>query len=89
MDGQPVGKTDTNGLAHLLVKAPPGLSFRIALDTTAHPALRPQNPSMTYTLGQADDVLLMDQPFQEKKARKKPKKKEPEPQLPQRLESRG
>lgn len=58
--GEQVARTDRLGAAHLLIRVAPGEAFRVSLDTSGNPALRPQNPSATYTVSASDELLLFD-----------------------------
>ena len=96
--GREVARTDTDGVAHALMSMPPNSTFRVVVDTSAQPALRPQNPATTLTVADADEIFLIDQAFQvdepppkpapkKKVVKKKVKKKVPEkgPTLPEKL----
>ncbi len=65
--GREVARTDRSGAAHFMMNLSPHSTFRVDLDTTGHDTLRPQNPSATFTLADADEILLFDQAFQESK----------------------
>jgi hypothetical protein len=97
--GREVARTDADGVAHALMSMPPNSTFRVVIDTTEQPALRPQSPATTLTVADADEIFLIDQQFQEeapppkpappkkKVAKKKVKKKviEKGPNLPEKL----
>jgi hypothetical protein len=60
LHGQKVARTNEAGNAHLLVALDPGESLRLALDTSAHPRLRPHDPTAAFTLGDADEVFVFE-----------------------------
>jgi hypothetical protein len=61
--GREVARTGPDGVAHALVTAPPGTTFRVVLDTTGWPRLRPQSPATTLAIADTDEVFLIDQGF--------------------------
>lgn len=97
--GKEVARTDAQGVAHAVMAMPPNSTFRVVIDTTEKPALRPQSPATTLTVADADEIFLIDQQFQEelpppkpapkkKVVKKKVKKKPPPvkgPSLPEKL----
>ena len=97
--GREVARTDADGVAHALMSMPPNSTFRVVIDTSEKPALRPQSPATTLTVADADEIFLIDQQFQEEAAprpappvKKKPVKKkvkkkviEKGPTLPEKL----
>ena len=99
--GREVARTDADGVAHALMSMPPNSTFRVVIDTSQQPDLRPQSPATTLTVADADEIFLIDQQFQEeappprpapparkKVAKKKVKKKVPPvkgPTLPEKL----
>jgi hypothetical protein len=99
--GREIARTDADGVAHALMSMPPNSTFRVVIDTSQQPALRPQSPATTLTVADADEIFLIDQQFQEdappkaappakkKKQVKKVKKKQPPivkgPTLPEKL----
>ena len=62
--GREVARTDAAGVAHAMVSLPPNSTFRVVLDTSEKPTLRPQHPATTFTLADADDIFLVDQRFE-------------------------
>jgi hypothetical protein len=64
IDGKPLGMTDADGIAHVLVRldrrAP---SVAVGLDTRGQRDLRPQNPSRTFELSGRDTVIVFEQSF--------------------------
>lgn len=64
VDGKPVGTTDSEGVAHVLLRRPRGdKSVQLGLDTTGRTALKPLNPSRTYQLNGRDAVVLFEPSF--------------------------
>jgi len=62
VDGRPVGATDADGIAHVLVRADRKVkSLNVSLDTSGHQELKPRNPSRTYELAGNDGLLVFDQ----------------------------
>jgi hypothetical protein len=70
--GRVIGRTDASGAATVLLdNLDADSQFDLTLDTSGkgNEALRPQNPSMTFTVKRADDVFTFDTKFTiEKKA---------------------
>ncbi|MEM9190063.1 MAG: hypothetical protein AAGF12_12845 [Myxococcota bacterium] len=89
--GRELTRTDENGVAHVLLTLEPNSSFRLELDTTSVPDLQPQSPGASFTLADADQIFLYDQPFQVKQRRRRPRRPRrprtpaPGPRLPMRL----
>jgi hypothetical protein len=91
--GREVARTDDSGIAHALVSLPPNSTFRVVVDTSDRPQLRPQHPATTLTLADADDIFLIDQRFEVDRPRpvakptpvKKKKKKKVQPEEKSRL----
>jgi hypothetical protein len=61
--GQELTKTDSKGAAHVLIKAAPNEDLQLVLDTSSHPELRPQNPSVRFQASQQDDIFVFDHEF--------------------------
>jgi hypothetical protein len=91
--GREVARTDPHGVAHLLLQVAPNSTFTVGLDTSARPRLEPQSALFTFTIGDQDDIFMVDQPFAERpeprraRRRKKPTPPPP-PGGPVRLDSR-
>jgi len=64
VDGVEVARTNAKGVAHLALRRPSNSIVRVALDTTGHPRLQPQNPETPFAIGEADDILVLDQSFE-------------------------
>jgi hypothetical protein len=63
---QVVTTTDATGAASLVLDLEPG-TFQLALDTSGHKHIKPQNPAKVFTVSQKDDVMLFDQKFEVEK----------------------
>ena len=63
--GREIARTNADGVAHALVRLPPNSTFRVVLDTSGDPALRPQNPATTLALGDGDEIFVIDQSFEQ------------------------
>jgi hypothetical protein len=59
-----LGRTDASGAAHVVLQAEPESTVELSLDTSAAPALRPQNPSARFEIGARDEVFSFVQSFQ-------------------------
>ena len=64
VDGQELGRTGPRGVAHIALTGDPGTEYRVRIDTSAHEALRPENPVRTFALHDADEVFVFDQTFE-------------------------
>ncbi|MCC6873192.1 MAG: hypothetical protein IT378_02695 [Sandaracinaceae bacterium] len=64
VDGRELARTDASGTAHVAVSMAPQTSFNVQLATASNPLLRPQDPSRPFTVPDADQVFVYDQPFQ-------------------------
>jgi hypothetical protein len=62
--GREVARTDRSGAAHVSLKSPPEETVELSLDTSNEPRLRPHNPSARFRVGQADDLVVLDESFQ-------------------------
>lgn len=77
--GREVARTDQSGAAHVLLTLPPNQMFQLQLSTTADDAkgLRPQNPTQSFEVKQADDVFVFDQEFKAERKRVYSRAKKP------------
>jgi hypothetical protein len=73
--GQPLGETDAWGVAHVLVRAPRQEQVSLTLDTSGHPDLRPQNPTLTFVAPDRDELVLLEHEFVEIKRPPPPRKR--------------
>jgi hypothetical protein len=78
---QELARTTTQGTAHVVLKEATGSSFRLTLDTRAQAELRPKSPSRIFEVGDQDDFVIWDQPFEKEKPKPVPKPK-PKPKPP-------
>ncbi|MBK8169945.1 MAG: hypothetical protein IPK60_06335 [Sandaracinaceae bacterium] len=76
LQGQEVTRTDSGGVAHLLLRFSPNSNFRVSLDTSSIPRLSPANPAEIFTLTDADDIFIFDQQFTETRP---PRRRRPPP----------
>lgn len=86
--GMEIARTGPGGVAHALIKLPPGSTFRVLIDTSTEPRLRPQSPATTLTIGDADEIFVIDRPLTYAAPARKPKarpKPRPVKQAPERL----
>lgn len=60
---RPVTRTDAAGAAHFALALRPGEQFKVVLDTHENDKLKPASPAKVFVVGQADEVLVFDQPF--------------------------
>jgi len=63
-----VGKTDDQGVAHVLVQASANELIALTLDTSGNPALLPPNPTLDFTAHDSDEMVLVSQKFTLKQA---------------------
>jgi hypothetical protein len=63
--GEEVSRTDTDGVAHVLLVVSPGETIVVKLDTSAwpHASLMPRDPELKVIVPDHDQVVLFDQPF--------------------------
>jgi hypothetical protein len=61
--GREVARTDAQGMAHIVLKLPPGETASLRLDTSGAPALLPRNPEFLFKAGNRDEMLLLDEKF--------------------------
>lgn len=86
LDGQEVARTNEVGVAHITREAPPNTAFRLKIDTSGNPRLRPQEPGMQFVLEGHDEVFAWDQRFEvEQPPRRRRRRRRPRPFVIQRL----
>ncbi len=61
--GKELARTDADGVAHVVLKLPPGETASVRLDTSAAPALKPQNPELIFKASNRDEMVLLEQKF--------------------------
>lgn len=75
---QVVATTDSGGAAHFALEIEPG-TFSVALDTSTRNDLKPPNPASILSVGQRDDILVLDQKFEVIRKYVPPPPKPPKP----------
>ena len=63
IDGVRLGTTDTHGVAHIPVSREGTQKFVVTLDTSKRPELRPQNPSLRFSIEDESAISTFDQVF--------------------------
>lgn len=58
-----VGQTDETGVAHVLLEASANEEVALTLDTSQNKNLQPQSPTLDFTTGVADELVLVSQKF--------------------------
>ncbi len=82
IDNAEVARTNAAGYAYVVRMAPPGTSFRVSLDPSGQPNLRPQSPpARQFTLGARDDLFVVEQEFEVENPRptRRRRRRRPEP----------
>lgn len=65
LNDREVARTNETGVATFVQPSDPNREFRIVLQTSGHPRLSPTNPYQVFTLGDRNNVFVMDQEFEE------------------------
>jgi len=84
--GKVVAQTDASGVAHVVVQARANEQLTFLLDTKSterKPALKPENPTLTFVAKDRDELVVLDQKFEQEKL--VVKAAAPRPSGPQRL----
>ena len=68
LNGQSVAHTNSAGVAQFSASARPGTDFIVELDTRRQPQLIPQRPTHLRTLPDADEIFVVHQSFDHRKA---------------------
>lgn len=68
LNGQTVAQTNSSGVAQFSTSARPGTDFVVELDTRSRPQLSPQRPTHLRMLPDADEIFVVDQSFDHRKA---------------------
>jgi hypothetical protein len=55
--------TDRDGVAHFALRGKPGETFRLLIDTSTQPGLRPANPGASLTIGGREDAQVLERAF--------------------------
>lgn len=72
LNGENVARTNLSGLAHFSTSARPGTDFIVELDTGSRPQLSPQRPKHLRTLPDANEIFVVNQSFDVRKAPRRP-----------------
>lgn len=64
LDGEEVARTNEQGIAHFAVEGEPGTEYRVQIDTSSRPRLKPQNPVQHFSLADEDALFTIGQEFQ-------------------------
>lgn len=81
VDGEEVARTNDAGYAYVVRTAAPGTVFRVSIDPSEQPTLRPQSPpAQQFTLGAHDDLFLVSQTFEVDEPRRAPRRRRPRPE---------
>lgn len=62
-NGHEITRTDLQGIAHMIFRVAPREAIALRIDTSSQPNLRPQNPLLTVTTREGDDVYVTSQNF--------------------------
>jgi len=68
LNGESVARTNRSGVAHFSTSARPGTDFIVELDTGSRPQLSPQRPKHLRTLPDANEIFVVNQSFELRKA---------------------
>lgn len=68
LNGRTVAQTNSSGVAQFSTSARPGTDFVVELDTRSRPQLSPQRPTHLRMLPDADEIFVVDQSFDRRKA---------------------
>ncbi|MCB9623308.1 MAG: hypothetical protein H6723_08200 [Sandaracinus sp.] len=86
INGEEVARTNAAGFAYVVRNSAPGATFRVSLDASGQPDLRPQNPpAQQFTLGSRDDVFVLSQQFEVEAPRAAPRRRRRPRQEPIRI----
>jgi hypothetical protein len=62
--GRELARSDSDGVAHLMVEGETDKTVELTVDTTEQPQLRPKSPSARFRLADHDDIVVLAQAFQ-------------------------
>ncbi len=86
VNGRELARTDKNGVAHVAIRSLPYDNLRVVLDTRTFPSLMPQDPELSFQIGESDEIFIFDQAFIDKPVRKPlPRKLKAKPTRPQKI----
>ncbi|MCA9589487.1 MAG: hypothetical protein KC657_29465 [Myxococcales bacterium] len=76
--GQVIGRTDEDGVGHVLLRLKPNEPVALTLDTSARDSkLRPASPVLTFVPADRDDVVAIEQTFELTKSPRHPPRRTP------------
>ena len=81
--GRELGRSDSDGVAHVLLEAETDKTVELTVDTSEQPQLRPKSPTARFRMGNRDDVVVLAQSFESHK--NKPQKHTPRANGPIRI----
>lgn len=64
LNNEVAATTNAAGVAHIVRRTDPGVTFRLKLDTSANMRIRPQEPHLEFEFGDNDEVFTWDQPLE-------------------------
>lgn len=78
---QVVARTDESGAATFTMDVAPRTPVQVLIDTSEHPELKPENPTVPVNVDESDDIKVIAQKFElpKKKVVKAAPKKDPRP----------
>jgi hypothetical protein len=62
--GREVARTDSTGVAHVVLEAEGGKTVELTVDTTERPLLRPKSPTARFRVADRDELVVMTHSFQ-------------------------
>ena len=62
--GRELARSDSDGVAHLLLEGEADKTVELTVDTSEQPQLRPKSPTARFRIGNRDDVVVLAQSFQ-------------------------
>ena len=62
--GRELARSDSDGIAHLLLEGEAEKTVELTIDTSEQPQLRPKSPTARFRIGDTDDVVVLAQSFQ-------------------------
>jgi len=69
--GHPIAQTNADGVAQAVIEGVPGDEVEVTLDTTEKPDLRPAMPRRRLTVPRQSQILVFDQKFERRQAKRK------------------
>lgn len=62
--GRELARSDSAGVAHMLVEGETDKTIELTVDTSEQPQLRPKSPTARFRIGDRDDLVVLTQSFQ-------------------------